>query len=92
MKTTWAEYSIDVPAAGTYGMTMMIAVANRDQKLDISSGGQALATIKLPSAEGLWRMTDEVSFKLDKGVQTLRITSGAMQRGIAIRWFELKAK
>ena len=91
MTTTWIEYVIDVPEAGEYGLTMRVAAANRGQVLYISSLGSKLATIKLPSTHGLWETTDEVRIKFEKGAKNLRI-SAPFQRGIAIRWFELKAK
>ena len=91
MTTTWVDYVIEAPEAGEYGLTMRVAAANRDQVLYISSSGRKLATIKLPSTHGLWDTTDEVSIKLDKGPQNLRV-SAPFQRGVAIRWFELKSK
>ena len=91
MKSSWIDYTLDVPAAGTYGMTMRLAAANREQVLHISRAEEKLATIKVPSTWGLWRTIPEVNIKLNKGAQTLRV-SAPFQRGIAIRWLELKAK
>ena len=90
-KTSWVDYTLEVPATGTYGMTMRIATPNRDQILDIRSGDNKLATLKIPNTTGLWGTTPEVNIRLNKGVQTLRI-SAPFQRGIALRWFELKSK
>ncbi len=89
MKISWAEYLIDVPATGTYSMEVMLAAANRDQVLEISCGGEKLGTVAIPGTTGLWKKMQPVDIKLNKGPQTLRITSPAMQRGISIRWFEL---
>ena len=90
-KTSWVDYTLEVPATGTYGMTMRIATPNRDQILDIRSGDNKLATLKIPNTTGLWTTLEAVELKLDKGTQTLRI-SAPYQRGIAVRWFELKSK
>ncbi|HUX15397.1 MAG TPA: carbohydrate-binding protein, partial [Phycisphaerae bacterium] len=89
--SSWIDYPIDVPATGTYGIIMRVAAANVDQVLDISSGTNKLATINIPNTTGLWTTTEAVDIKLDKGTQTLRI-SAPYQRGIAVRWFELKPK
>jgi len=62
-----------------------------EQVLKISSGSEKPITIKLPSTIGLWQTTQEVNIPLEKGVQTLRI-SAPLQRGVALRWFELKPK
>jgi len=54
-------------------------------------GKDKLATMKIPNTTGLWRTTREVEIRLKKGVQTLRV-SAPYQRGIAVRWLELKLK
>jgi hypothetical protein len=91
MKISWAEYLIDVPATGTYGIVMRAAAVNFDQVLDVSLGTNKIATLSTPNTTGLWTTTESVEVKLDKGVQTLRLTA-PFQRGVALRWFELKAK
>jgi len=88
---SWIEYKIDVPAGGTYGLTMRIATPNREQVLDLSCGGEKLMTIPIPNTTGLWGTTKEISIKLSKGQQVLKF-SAPFQRGIAVRWFELKSK
>jgi len=92
MKISWLDYPIDVPEDGTYSMEMMLAAANRDQVLEVSCGDEKLGTVKIPGTTGLWRKMEPVDMKLKKGTQTIRITSPGNQRGIAIRWFELKKK
>jgi len=89
--SSWIDYKIDVPAAGTYGLTMRLATPNREQVLDLNCGTVRLATIQVPNTTGLWGTIEEVDIKLKKGTQTLRFAAG-YQRGIAIRWLELKAK
>ena len=91
MKISWVDYKVDVPASGIYAIGLRVATPNREQVLDVSVGSSKLATIKVPNTLGLWGTTPAVDLKLDKGVQTLRI-SAPFQRGIAVRWFELKAK
>ena len=91
IKSSWIDYKIDLPQAGTYELTMRIATPNRDQVLDLSCGPSKLAKIAIPNTTGLWGTTREVSIKLKKGIQPLRF-SAPYQRGIAVRWFELKAK
>jgi hypothetical protein len=88
MKISWVDYVIDVPQTGTYSMEVMLAAANRNQVLDVSCGTEKLGTINIPGTTGLWKKMAPVDIKLEKGKQTLRI-SAPMERGIAIRWFEL---
>jgi len=94
MKSQWADYSIDVPAAGTYELVMKTASINSEQVLEVSSGDKKLATVDVPLSYGLWAMTKPVDVKLEKGIQTIRVETPTTEhkRGIALRSFELKSK
>ena len=91
MPSSWVDYTLDVPATGMYALQMRIATPNFDQVLDIGSGTNKLATVKVPNTTGLWGTTEAVDAKLDKGIQTLRV-SAPFQRGVAVRRLELKSK
>jgi hypothetical protein len=91
MNSSWIDYKVDVPATGTYGMVMRVATPNSDQIIEVSSGTNKIATINIPNTTGLWGTTPEVNIRLNRGAQTLRL-SAPFQRGIALRWFELKLK
>jgi hypothetical protein len=91
MGSAWVDYTINVPATGIYGLTMRVAVVNREQVLDISSGTSKIATINIPNSYGLWETTAAVDIKLSRGTQTLRVST-PFQRGVTLRWFELKLK
>ena len=94
MKEQWADYIVDVPTSGTYGIVMKAACINVDQSLEVCSGADVIATVPIPLEFGLWVQSSPVELKLEKGVQTLRIQTTTKQhmRGIALRWFELKKK
>jgi len=91
MPSSWVDYTLDVPATDTYTLQMRVATPNFDQVLDIGSDTNKLATVKVPNTAGLWGTTEAVDVKLDKGIQTLRV-SAPFQRGVAVRGFELKSK
>jgi len=91
MVSAWVDYTIHVPATGIYGLTMRVAVVNREQILDISTGTSKVATINIPNSYGLWETTEAVDIKLSRGPQTLRVST-PFQRGVTLRWFELKLK
>jgi hypothetical protein len=97
MKEQWADYTIDVPAAGTCQIVMQAACINEDQLLEICSGGKVVAMVPIPLKFGLWQQTKPVELKLERGKQTLRIQTPLSvnaenhKRGIALKWFELKA-
>lgn len=94
MKRQWADYSINVPAAGTYELVMKAACINSEQVLEVSSGDRKLATVDISLSYGVWTLTKSVEVKLEKGEQTVRVETPTTEhkRGIALRWFELKPK
>ena len=91
IKSSWIEYAIDAPKAGAFQLTIRHAVANREQVLVVKIGDAEPITVKIPSSKGLWTTTPPTEVKLAKGRQSLRIST-PYQRGVAIRWFELKSK
>ena len=94
MKSQWADYLIDVPASGTYEITLKAAVINDEQELEICCDGKVIATVPIPLTFGLWQETPPVELKLQKGVQTLRLQTPTTEhkRGIALKSFELKVR
>jgi hypothetical protein len=91
IKSSWIEYAIDAPKAGAFQLTIRHAVANREQVLVVKIGDAEPITVKIPSTKGLWTTTPPTEVKLAKGRQSLRIST-PYQRGVAIRWLELKSK
>lgn len=94
MKEQWADYTLDVPTTGTYEITMQAACVNVDQLLEVCSAGNVIATVPIPLSYGLWQVTKPVALKLEKGIRTVRVQTPTTEhkRGIALRWFELRAK
>jgi len=91
IQSSWIDYAIDAPKAGAYGLTIRHALGNREQVLNVQIGDSKPITIKVPNTHGLWKTSPAADVKLAKGSQRLRIAT-PYQRGIAIRWFELKSK
>jgi len=94
MMEQWADYTLDVPAAGRYEITMKAACINEDQVLEVCSGTNVIAKVQIPLKYGLWEVSQPVELKLEKGSQTVRVQTPATEhkRGIALKWFELKPK
>jgi len=86
------EYAVDVPESGLYGLTMRAAVANFEQSVQVAVGTDQPVSVEVPNTHGLWGTTPEVDIRLPKGAQTLTLTRPASQRGLALRWLELKSK
>ncbi len=89
--TSWIEYTVDAPAAGTYVLQLKAATPNDGQFFDVIAGTDAPVNLQIPNTRGLWGMTPAVEIKLQKGPQKLKISSPP-QRGVAVRHLEIKAK
>jgi hypothetical protein len=92
MKSQWADYAIEVPAAGIYQLSMTTACINADQVLEVGAGPNVLAKVAIPLSYGLWQETRPVPLQLAGGIQTLRIQTPTTEhkRGIALRGLVLK--
>ena len=86
------EYVVEVPETGVYGLTMRTAVVNFKQSIDVAAGAEKPVSVKITNTHGMWGTTPEVEVRLEKGTQTLTLTRPALQRGLALRWLELKSK
>jgi len=86
------EYAVEVPKSGIYGLTMRTAVVNHEQSIEVAVGADQPISVQVPNTHGLWGTTPEVDVRLQKGKQTLTLTRPASQRGLALRWLELKSK
>ncbi len=93
LASCWAEYTIEVPAAGKYELTMKVAAINDGQMLQVGSDAfNAVSLAKVPMTHGLWGTTPPADVKLVQGVQNIRVSVLPGQRGVALHSFELKAK
>jgi hypothetical protein len=94
MKSQWAEYVVDLPAAGDYEVVLQAACINDSQALEVCAGETVLATVPIPLTHGLWQETAPVRFTLPAGVQTLRVQTPTTEhkRGISLKRFELRPK
>ncbi|MEI7948142.1 MAG: hypothetical protein WCJ02_15680 [bacterium] len=99
MNEQWADYSVNVPVAGTYLIAMKAACINTDQLLEVCAGTNVIAKVDIPLSFGLWTETKPVELKLAKGMQTLRVQTPVSvknaenhKRSIALKSFELIPK
>ena len=88
---SWVEYTLEVPTAGMYRLEAQVAAANVEQVFNVKTGSNEAVTMQVPYTTGVWEKTPAVELKLDAGLQTLRV-SAPSQRGVAVKWFEVKTK
>ncbi|MEI6674258.1 MAG: hypothetical protein WCO57_03675 [Verrucomicrobiota bacterium] len=86
----WVEYMVSIPKAETYGITIGHAVANGNCRVRVYVGDNKIGWMSLNNTKGLWGKTREVDFQLPQ-TDTVRFVFPA-QRGVAVKWFELRAK
>ncbi len=83
----WMDYSVNVPAAGSYKFNFRVAGPGGQFQLKNASG-TVLATVTTPKTSGYQGYTTvSVNANLAAGQQTLRIH--AVSGGYNINWFEL---
>ena len=84
------SYKIDIPAGGTYQLTLHAAVANLEQFVHVTLDGGARYSLPVPNSHGLWSDTPPLELRLPSGTQTLTLTRPAAQRGLALRYLQLR--
>jgi hypothetical protein len=88
----WMDYSVNVPAAGTYTLNFRVATVNTGVQFQLrNTSGTALATVTVPNT-GWWQTYQTISAQvtLPAGQQTLRIvTTDAKGTGWNFNWWEI---
>jgi len=86
----WMEYSVNVPAAGSYTLNLRIATPNWGAQFQVkNSGGAVLSTVTIPTTGSFqtWQ-TISTTVSLAAGTQTIRLQSSA-SAGWNINWLEI---
>jgi len=84
----WMDYTVAIPAAGTYTVDLRVASPYADTQLQLRSGAATLATVNMPNTGG-WQSWQTVSatVTLAAGTQTLRVY--AMTNGWNLNWLNI---
>jgi hypothetical protein len=86
----WMDYTINVPAAGSYTLNLRIASPNTGAQFLIkNSTGTTLSTVNVPTTGG-WQVWQTISttINLVTGTQTIRLQANSTA-GWNINWMEL---
>ena len=87
----WIDLKVDIPKPGKYGLKTYHAVCNGRCRLRIYVGDKRLGWMHLANTRGLWAGTREWEFQLP-ATDTIRFVFPSNQRGVSIKWIELRAK
>jgi predicted nucleic acid-binding Zn-ribbon protein len=86
------EYTVEVPAAGTYALTALVVTPSWKQNLLVTANGaDTPVKMALPHTVGLWDKTPPVGIQLSKGKNTLRFShqTDGYAKGFSIKEFTL---
>lgn len=86
------QYTIDVPQAGTYTLSLKTVTAHYDQSIQLAvNGTDAPTNIKLPFTLGDWGQSEPITVTLKQGQNTLHLwRDQAPQNGVAIKSLTLR--
>lgn len=82
-------YNFDAPKAGTYLLTMRVAVPAWKQNIKLTTNGKA-STLELPHTVGMWATTEPIQVELKKGQNTLTLSRKGVKQEVAIKGFTVK--
>lgn len=82
-------YNFDAPAAGTYTLTMRVAVPAWKQNVNLIVNGKASA-LELPHTVGMWDTTDAIKVDLKKGQNTLTLSRKGVNQEVAVKGFTIR--
>jgi predicted nucleic acid-binding Zn-ribbon protein len=82
-------YNFDAPKAGTYELTMRVAVPAWKQNINIIVNGKA-TTIELPHTVGMWETTKPIKLQLKQGKNTLTMSRKGVKQEVATKGFTIR--
>ena len=84
------KYSLEVPSAGKYEMTMKVCTVSKPAPVIARLNRRTLVNKTLPYTKGSWQRTQAEVIELKEGRNTIQLTFRAPNRGVSIKDFELK--
>lgn len=84
------KYSLEVPSAGKYEMTMKVCTVSKPAPVIARLNRRTLVNKTLPYTKGGWQRTQAEVIELREGRNTIQLTFRAPNRGVSIKDFELK--
>jgi len=84
------KYRVEVPAAGEYELTALLATVSIKQNMIVRINREEPVTFDIPYTKGMWMKSPPLKVKLEEGRNMISITARTPNRGISIKHFELK--
>ncbi|MFM2171972.1 MAG: hypothetical protein RI957_2201 [Verrucomicrobiota bacterium] len=84
------KYRVEVPAAGEYELTALLATVSIKQNIVVRMNREEPVTYDIPYTKGMWMKSAPLRVKLEEGRNMISITARTPNRGVSFKHFELK--
>ena len=84
------KYSVEVPSAGKYEMTMNVCTVSEEDPVIDRLNRRTIVNTILPYTKGTWQRTKPETIELREGRNTIQFTYRAPNRGVSFKDFQLK--
>ncbi|MEM9347497.1 MAG: hypothetical protein AAGB26_12845 [Planctomycetota bacterium] len=84
------KYEFDAPKAGTYTLTMRVAVPAWKQNVKLDFNGTNVNFIELPHTVGMWEATQPIKVELKQGKNTLTLSRKGVNQEVATKGFTVR--
>lgn len=84
------KYSVEVPSAGKYEMTMNVCTVSQEDPVIARLNRRTIINTILPYTKGAWQRTKPEIVELREGRNTIQFTYRAPNRGVSFKDFQLK--
>ena len=84
------KYSVEVPSAGKYEMTMNVCTVSQEDPVIARLNRRTIINTILPYTKGAWQRTKPEILELREGRNTIQFTYRAPNRGVSFKDFQLK--
>ena len=84
------RYSVEVPSAGKYEMTMNVCTVSEEDPVIARLNRRTIVNTILPYTKGTWQRTKPETIELREGRNTIQFTYRAPNRGVSFKDFQLK--
>lgn len=83
------RYTIEVPSAGDYKLTAVVAMVSRGQSAIFRINRRLIVNVDLPYSKGMWQESKPQAVNLRKGRNTVMLSFRAPNRGVSLKEIRL---
>ena len=84
------NYTIELPAAGTYEFTAHVCTVTVDRQFKLRINRRTFVDVDIPYTKADWMDTEPVELTLKEGRNSIQYTHVAPNKGVSIKYFTLK--